>query len=572
MKRSTSPISQLILGMAVFFSVAGNCAFAQKKDVATKAIVKPGMKAPKSVRITGNIKHIYRRPLQVDTFTFQYYDALTGSSVIIPIEKDSAGNFSTEVPLTRAEKVQLNHSSKTSDGRIRHGGFIEFFFYAKPGDEMNLNYYVSEDFKTRILKFGGQLGDINNQYTAYQDSLGRTDLSSLIDYRRSDPVTKETLPEFVRYLAHRLKAGRAFNEGYFKKGTNDSFVKKQAEFDMSYSVAAQLALILSKLNLYDSTLPAFMAANSIKWDEPDALLNDIYKIFVNNTYMYLKRQPFIDKGDKLVSFPEVAQYLRRERPELPEADRLLLTKMADTSIKATTEEARYFSEKLMKPFFEEYISISDAKAVYDHLKKIPNPFFRDLLLTRFLTEKLEAGDLRAVRPLMADYKTLVKSAPLKAELIARYDALNRSAARQSPAARLQDVKDVAGADMMSEIIKRNPGKVIYVDVWATWCKPCLAEMPNSKLLRSKFKNEGVVFVYLCISSPREDLCKEKIAMHEMDGQNYFLDNVQSAALIRKFEIKGIPRYMVIDKKGEIMHVNAARPGDEGLEKTLRNLL
>jgi len=51
-------------------------------------------------------------------------------------------------------------------------------------------------------------------------------------------------------------------------------------------------------------------------------------------------------------------------------------------------------------------------------------------------------------------------------------------------------------DIMEEIRSVNMEKVIYIDVWARWCGPCISEFPYSRALQHKLKNEAVSFVYI----------------------------------------------------------------------------
>lgn len=110
---------------------------------------------------------------------------------------------------------------------------------------------------------------------------------------------------------------------------------------------------------------------------------------------------------------------------------------------------------------------------------------------------------------------------------------------------------------------RFPGKVIYVDFWAPWCGPCMAEMPQSKKLQEKLKGKDVVFVFLA-NKCSEESWKATIAQKQLSGEHFLLADKEYALLADKFDIAGIPRYMVIDKEGMVIKDNAPRPSDESL--------
>lgn len=84
-------------------------------------------------------------------------------------------------------------------------------------------------------------------------------------------------------------------------------------------------------------------------------------------------------------------------------------------------------------------------------------------------------------------------------------------------------------------------------------------MGNSKKLRDKLAGKDVVFLYLCISSPTESTWQNLIAGHSIEGEHYFLSNAQGAELAREFNIRMIPRYLIIDKSGSVVNAEAGRP-------------
>ncbi len=130
---------------------------------------------------------------------------------------------------------------------------------------------------------------------------------------------------------------------------------------------------------------------------------------------------------------------------------------------------------------------------------------------------------------------------------------------------------VAADDLIFKFLpEKFPNKVIYVDFWAPWCGPCMAEMPHSKELQEKFKGKDVVFVFLA-SKCTEKSWKATIAQKQLSGEHFLLTDKEYALLAEKFNIAGIPRYMIIDKQGVVVKTDAPRPGDESLIEILENL-
>ncbi len=106
-------------------------------------------------------------------------------------------------------------------------------------------------------------------------------------------------------------------------------------------------------------------------------------------------------------------------------------------------------------------------------------------------------------------------------------------------------------NIVRSIIETNPGKVIFVDFWATWCPPCIYYMGYSKKLMEYFAGKEVEFVFICINS-REDLWDQKIKELNLGGNHYYCNSEETRAIRKRFGFSGVPYYMLINKEGEIV--------------------
>ncbi len=125
-------------------------------------------------------------------------------------------------------------------------------------------------------------------------------------------------------------------------------------------------------------------------------------------------------------------------------------------------------------------------------------------------------------------------------------------------------------DIFNEILNQSKDKLIYLDIWATWCGPCRAEFPYTIALHYKLVNEEIEFISLCCGSNRT-LWQDIINENNLPGKHYFLDKSQTDILRARLKFDGFPTYMII-KDGEILNKQAPRPssGDRIIDELLQD--
>jgi thiol-disulfide isomerase/thioredoxin len=131
-------------------------------------------------------------------------------------------------------------------------------------------------------------------------------------------------------------------------------------------------------------------------------------------------------------------------------------------------------------------------------------------------------------------------------------------------------KDVNGNDVSFSDFK---GKVMYVDVWATWCAPCRAELPHLKKVKEHFAdNKNVVIVGISTDAPRDiQKWKDFGAKEELGGVQLHGNIEGDGNISRLYNISGIPRFLIFDKQGNIVSVEAPRPSSAEIIPLLTRL-
>lgn len=121
---------------------------------------------------------------------------------------------------------------------------------------------------------------------------------------------------------------------------------------------------------------------------------------------------------------------------------------------------------------------------------------------------------------------------------------------------------------LSDIAK---GKFTYIDVWATWCGPCKMEIPYLAKLVEKYKDNGKVqFISISIDE-NVDAWKRMIDKDKPAWPQYNINGETAKTFSQQWGISGIPRFIMIDKDGNIFSADATRPSEETTSETIDKL-
>ncbi|SNR60091.1 TlpA family protein disulfide reductase [Lutibacter flavus] len=116
------------------------------------------------------------------------------------------------------------------------------------------------------------------------------------------------------------------------------------------------------------------------------------------------------------------------------------------------------------------------------------------------------------------------------------------------------------------------GKYVYIDVWATWCKPCKDEIPSLKILENDFHGKNIEFVSISVDKLNAyETWKKMVKDLDLKGVQLFADNNFESDFITAYGINSIPRFILLDPEGNIVDANANRPSNPELRELLLEL-
>ena len=119
-------------------------------------------------------------------------------------------------------------------------------------------------------------------------------------------------------------------------------------------------------------------------------------------------------------------------------------------------------------------------------------------------------------------------------------------------------------------LKDFQGKYLYIDIWATWCKPCKVEYVFLKQLEEHFSNNDELQI-ISISTDREfDKWEKYITENSIDGIQLYSGS--NSDFVKFYDVGALPRFIFLDKKGRIISPDEIRPSNSELLKKLESNL
>ena len=232
----------------------------------------------------------------------------------------------------------------------------------------------------------------------------------------------------------------------------------------------------------------------------------------------------------------------------------------------------------------DFMKFADKQAVVQEAFNLARENLKGESLQYFLTKTMLANSANMQPSLlrqMRDYLSGTESSDVFVKLVA--DSLSEELLAKDDEVEIvlndtessHDEIDVELQGLNGKMFKLSElkGKVVYLDIWASWCGPCRKQFPAAKALKaqlSKKEKKSIEFLYISIDNT-ETVWKRAIEELGIEGVHGLSKGGWGSEATSKFGVSSIPRYLIFDKKGKVVDDNAPRPSDPNLLKILRKL-
>lgn len=238
----------------------------------------------------------------------------------------------------------------------------------------------------------------------------------------------------------------------------------------------------------------------------------------------------------------------------------------DTKVYKTQPYYRYIVNSVWSDRIE---AASGVDAMLDVFRKVPSKELATSLVNGFYSE------ISTNKERSKDYLDLIKRITKQERFIEaaekRYaEALMAKALQEGDISPDFSYESLDGSNVSLSDLK---GNYVYIDVWATWCSPCIKQVPYLKELEKRYHDKKIVFVSISVDKADfKNAWKQMIADKQLGGLQLFADNSFDSDFMDAYAVNSIPRFILIDPEGKILDPAAPQPSFAKTKTLLDSLL
>ena len=405
-------------------------------------------------------------------------------------------------------------------------------------DQCVVNYDKATSKLNDII---GKNPNISKRYRDYINEKNR--IAAATDIQNLMYATNGTLPEDITNVSDQLGA---FNPSVpmslapgFADYQNLSLMSNRMKVREKYSQTPELFLSFEEKGMikYSDSERDFLK----RWQQRDKTQKEkIDKIKSQEEYMILR-----EELDKICKSSEMQEFIN------------------NANIK------KVYEDWAPKPY---QIECRVIDSLYND--QIMRDYSRAYILASELThnKSLREGGANVINDIKNDYfKQQVVALKSHYEELARQ---NEEAVKKviAPASNVEGLTD--GKAIVEKMIEPYKGKIIYMDVWGTWCQPCINAIKASPAMKEAVKDYDIVYLYFTYGSEEAAWkgCIAELGLTKPNYVHYRLPQNQQEAVVSYLKVDGYPFYVLFDKQGNMEMLDRGHIGDiQGFKKKIDEL-
>jgi thiol-disulfide isomerase/thioredoxin len=317
----------------------------------------------------------------------------------------------------------------------------------------------------------------------------------------------------------------------------------------------------------------FIETNESAYQEKLSFLKNFenYKKLEKSFRQMMENDFFFEKKLNLVNYPNYYTFLTQgAQPDLPEG---YFDFMEDKSLyKDKNINSRAYSAFVNSVLEKKVMDVVDMQEANSNpdvflseqftlAKNLFSGKTQDMALSSIMENILNYGSPELSKEKYAEFKELVTNVEYQNEIEKLYTAMVALAPGQvAPDFTLTDIdgNEVSLSDFA--------GKVVYLDFWASWCGPCLQQIPSARDLKKRMEGQDVVFLYVSLDEDQE-AWKNKVAAENIQGVHLNAPGFKQD-VARMYNVSGVPTFYIIGRDGLIFDNRAPRPSEARIDNVL----
>ena len=487
-------------------------------------------------------------------FEIDLYSIYTKEGVEFKGDIDDEGRFIVKVPVENSQEIY-------ADWRRSHLHTV-----LEPGE----TYFYLFDYKNKKRLFMGHNARLQNELLAHNfiRAYEQSDEHSMTDeqIKAYNDQWMNMYQRNVTMLDSLLNENPTLSRKYadYQRMSNVSTMAQELLQSRLFAISKKLpqtTLDFIEDNLWSNIVKPYTVSREIGWflyyyllmaQEKNTQMQQNRTFDANTLLQMSERGLFKASAEDLATIKKWQNMMEQYKKASPDE-----AKKIEEQNKELIEELNILMQRPeVEDIVNDYFDMVDLKAkVIDSIYQ--DPVLRDiakgqLLCSRFVERRLPLNQT-CMNVLSEIQLPTIRNAIMTRndKLLALQQAEVEDIASLHPSSDVEGLTD--GEAILRKILEPYKGRIVYLDIWGTWCGPCKEKLSESDYVKQQLKEFDIVYLYLANRSPEESW-KNVIKQYKLTGDNcvhYNLPTAQQRAVEEFLHVDAFPTYKLIDKQGNI---------------------